>query len=71
MSIELKPCPFCGSKDITYQSHEDSCGRFGYVTVWCMDCEAEGPPHDWKKTDEEECLKETTELWNRRTNELS
>lgn len=34
----LKPCPFCGSSNVTLDPHDqDSCVR-------CLSCEAEGPP---------------------------
>lgn len=67
--MELKPCPFCGCKDITVQVHEGSCVLFYYVTVWCNNCEAEGPPHDWTKAGEDECRIEAIELWNKRYKE--
>lgn len=65
---KLKPCPFCGSKEI----------RVGYVNmlsmaVWCLGCQASSPrfgiPDEWYRTDM--TFEEFTEwkaiiAWNRR-----
>lgn len=37
---ELKPCPFCGSGDVEFLALDD---KAPYYSVWCLDCEAEGP----------------------------
>lgn len=34
----MKPCPFCGSKDITTFPEE-----FNFWYAWCTDCGAKGP----------------------------
>ncbi len=50
---ELKPCPFCGSKDVIIKQ-DDSCGH----TVICFKCNA--------KTDRCLSQKLAVEAWNRR-----
>lgn len=47
---KIKPCPFCGGDaNITGED---------YFWGICLDCGAEGPPHETKTT--------ATESWNRR-----
>ena len=50
---ELKPCPFCGSKDISL----DPDSRFGFWAQ-CGDCSAAGPFQHLKH--------EAIEAWNER-----
>lgn len=54
---ELKPCPFCGSKDLSDYTDEDHDGMPGFVR--CESCGADGP-----------CLAPTAakavEAWNTR-----
>ena len=40
MSKELKPCPFCGSKNIGEDYHEAYSVDSSYSTFGCMDCDA-------------------------------
>lgn len=49
---ELKPCPFCGSKNINpdYLDYE----------LWCDDCDTKGPTADSKK--------DAIVKWNKRVN---
>ena len=54
--VDLKPCPFCGSKNVS--DNYDS----GYFWVECKDCKVNGPE---SYEDYDKCL----ELWNRRVNE--
>ena len=71
---ELKPCPFCGGKDLEVYASDYFEGYF----VNCIDCNAHGaiaflstyndvdyPP---KATDKEieACKEKAKELWNRR-----
>lgn len=58
MSEELKPCPFCGGKNL--YRHKDSDG-LGQTWVWCADCGASGPVKEERS--------HAIEAWNRRTNE--
>lgn len=52
--VELKPCPFCGSKDVTvYELYPSSYAR-------CRVCGAEGSLRDSHD--------EAVAAWNRRTN---
>lgn len=56
--MELKPCPFCGSKEeLTEQSVE---GHLYYIR--CNSCDTEGPTRDG--------LKEARRIWNTRPGEL-
>ena len=48
----LKPCPFCGSKDIRYAHY------LGKVAVSCTDCGSSGEMGD--------DVYEAARLWNRR-----
>ena len=75
---DLKPCPFCGSKNL-YWGHESFC-RF---QVSCLDCKCSGPiisvpeffPDEYNLTDnaegtmerlDKECLKKAIDGWNNR-----
>ena len=55
---ELKPCPFCGCKDVLrwHVGHYDK-----PWIVECVGCLADGPHADTEK--------EAIELWNRRVSE--
>jgi len=53
MSEDLKPCPFCGSKDDMLINDEDY-----EVFVFCWSCEARGP----NKSTKTDAIK----AWNRR-----
>lgn len=50
---EIKPCPFCGSKDV-FTGHRSS------FYVHCDECQVDGP---WNDRNEQEAI----EAWNRRT----
>ena len=51
--MEIKPCPFCGSENLSVKSWEGG-GYIGYII--CNNCEAYGP----SATDEEKAIR----LWN-------
>jgi Lar family restriction alleviation protein len=53
MTTDLKPCPFCGYKDIFYSQSEKGC-----IKAMCSDC---GASTDWYNTENE-----VDEAWNRR-----
>lgn len=56
MSEELKPCPFCGGKNIIVGGNECAFdGSMGYI-VECVECEAST---GWCKTEFD-----ATEAWN-------
>lgn len=66
--IELKPCPFCGSEDISVHAYsiDPSC----YIV--CEKCGASIESKvSWGEMSEQEhddeCYKVLAELWNRRT----
>ena len=72
MTSELKPCPFCGSNDLTI-SDTTGVSYDLQVTIldrWvtCEKCDAEGPPieHDFNGTPEE-ATATVVRLWNTRT----
>lgn len=49
---ELKPCPFCGSKDVGFNENAYA------IWVECCNC--------WCRTDEEFSVDTAREVWNRR-----
>ena len=54
--INLKPCPFCGSKDIAINGFNNIIKEY---FVWCKNCKC--------MTDEVNSTKKAIELWNMRT----
>lgn len=58
MSQELKPCPFCGGKNIILGTHEASWGTEQYIK--CCDCMAK------IQIDQEYGEKMLIYRWNRR-----
>ena len=50
----MKPCPFCGSTDITTSEDE-----YGNIFASCRSCHACGPTHN-------ESHEEARKLWNKR-----
>lgn len=58
---ELKPCPFCGSKDVDVGYHLPMFGRNLLYYVICMECHATSVHTELEK--------KTIEAWNRRANE--
>ena len=63
MADDLKPCPFCGSKNIEIIKDDDEIPRWSQ----CLDCVAEGPPIDYRfDGTPEEARKIAIDNWNRR-----
>jgi len=62
MRSELKPCPFCGSRNVAQGASGDR------ISVWCF-CGARGPDVAFPEYSIEPAkpIKECYELWNRRT----
>ena len=61
--LELKPCPFCGGKDISvYEYEEDYRGAPACHYAACNDCDARGP--------EDYCKREAAQLWNNRVDSV-
>lgn len=57
---KLKPCPFCGSKNLIFS-------KLGYCEVRCLDCHAIGPvAYGATQRQREE---EAANRWNRREND--
>lgn len=59
---ELKPCPFCGSETIQF----DTCGCYSYFrdfVIYCTDCDAIFTL-DFANADQTD----VAEAWNRRVN---
>ena len=59
---ELKPCPFCGSKDV-------QCGELGEFMkgryfIHCNKCQTSGPLSK-QSLNEEDGLKDAIKKWNR------
>jgi hypothetical protein len=40
----LESCPFCGSKNLSVRTDDDSSFRWPESSVVCNDCGAQGPP---------------------------
>ena len=69
MANELKPCPFCGSKNVDF-------GKTPYwvidkyynklVVVGCVDCGAMGGMFNLLALSEKEAKKRAIKSWNRR-----
>ena len=55
----LKPCPFCGSKDVEVDEREEGCG------ILCRNCGVWATSGWWWFNDSKDAIK----LWNRRTSE--
>ena len=53
---ELKPCPFCGSDQVTFSFYPEV-DSYAFI---CMDCDTEVYPYFAEKRDE------AIEAWNRR-----
>lgn len=57
MSEKLKPCPFCGCRNVTFIKLGSSSEGYAHMGV-CDDCQAEGPAGERQET--------AVELWNAR-----
>lgn len=57
--LKLKPCPFCGSEDVSYFNYDHAAGeRWGVV---CLGCMAQIDP-GWAQS-----MIAVQELWNKRS----
>ena len=69
---ELKPCPFCGSKNVVLLPKDHYLVGRGVkfkdalAIVQCMTCFSAAGFFSVKKLGEEEAKKKAAELWNRR-----
>ena len=54
-AVELNPCPFCGSADVSVDAIESVLSRW---SVWCSACHTEGPNSP--------SVHAAAESWNRR-----
>lgn len=63
-SEELKPCPFCGGKNLRFRLSDIE----GWIAhVECTDCDDMlGPMSEWKHDDKEDAEKDAAAVWNRR-----
>jgi Lar family restriction alleviation protein len=61
---ELKPCPFCGGKNLRFRLSDIE----GWIAhVECTDCDDMlGPMSEWKHGDKEDAEKDAAAVWNRR-----
>jgi Lar family restriction alleviation protein len=66
MSGELKPCPFCGSKELRFRLSDIE----GWIAhVECMRCDDMlGPMSQYKYDDKADAEKDAADVWNRRAN---
>ena len=58
--MKLKPCPFCGSTEINLDPGSPG---YGYPSINCQNCEAEGP---YIESEDEDVLRDA---WNNRYKE--
>lgn len=65
MSEELKPCPFCGSKDIKFAAFDAKDGGV-VLCMMCIKCEACGPTVDPRPNEGEAEYNDAISAWNRR-----
>lgn len=74
---EIKPCPFCGSKDIRYSIKTANSKRDYYGQCYCNSCKSAGPrvrfdpePEScWIRYAAEDCekaKKDAIDMWNKR-----
>ena len=66
MNNETKPCPFCGTNDVKYESDWDGMSYFAYC--WCGDCGAESGKVSISKTSYKKVTWNNKALkeWNKR-----
>lgn len=65
---ELKPCPFCGSKDIKFSAFDAEDDSI-IVCMMCRKCEACGPTVEPTPNDGDLEYKKAVRAWNRRARE--
>lgn len=61
---KLKPCPFCGDKDIIWKEDLDGEGR--RQGTWFVFCNTSGCPCDIKEGNFHKNEQEAISAWNRR-----
>ena len=67
MSIELKPCPFCGSENVKIYSYSD-----GGICVKCLDCYCQTQTrcdYNIVEAEKQSAYETVVEAWNRRVTE--
>ena len=67
--MELKPCPFCGSRDVKVYAYQD-----GGICVKCLDCYCQTQPsNDFCISDAKKyksAFEKSVEAWNRRVTDV-
>ena len=72
---KIKPCPFCGSKDLYFENElldvkaGQNCPCSFIKRVWaiCVKCGAKGPTTTIEAVYNRECENAAIERWNKRT----
>lgn len=59
----LKPCPFCGSNEVSFEISTDSADSFYQGFIACNSCHAEGPEISGYEA-YEECKQAIVDSWN-------
>lgn len=65
MNNKLKPCPFCGSKNLMQYGKKAGGGVQGYIV--CQSCGCEN--HSFLCENNDEAKKEAATKWNKRAGE--
>ncbi|WP_340611132.1 Lar family restriction alleviation protein [Xenorhabdus bharatensis] len=65
MSIEIKPCPFCGGENLGVDHEHDK--RNGLYDSWviCFECDSKGPISYYNKS-KDDAVDNAINLWNKR-----
>lgn len=70
MSKELKPCPFCGSKNVSVDQSQRKTSLFTSETdawVYCSDCLCDGPNASTDLYPPDQLEHAASVLWNERS----
>lgn len=67
MSEELKPCPFCGSKNVKLDQTDETPEESSDVWVYCEECLCDGPNASTDIFQPQQLEQVAISLWNERS----